>query len=1578
MSCQTAMFQANTRLFSNIGKQLHQRKAASYVVFAIGVCIIAAFVPGLIFLDQETDIQNLYVQEKSQATEDFAEFESRFGGLPRSQAIAFTNTQGNAANKETYRAIIAALTPIFKADESARCSELDGVQTTLSPLCSEQPFASESFYCTCAKDTESVEQFSFEAQGENDLGNAVAVNLTVQDLCETAPVPPSLAPSLLPSKPATSLSATSSPAYVAALQQSLQANSGALQSNVIFTSQQLPALSACEVAFQTAENSTVLATNRSDFTTASLACSVAAVQVFGVAQSLVEDGSYNLPALQAAWSAYFINSSLTEAEVAAIYDTESADGKDAAAAANIVANYANVSSMVVVVTRAVASAFGASQYFFLTQQNVISYAYQEAASCMAQFVDDNRATLEASLFADIVSSYERVDPFLTNNIYDVSTWDTVGVEDMRAYATQELANGQDIRFDTDFVTSSILRLYDNSSEPYASVIAQEKIDALNDPVPQTLSDPGLVAGYQKAYEFLVAGVDITTQASKTSIGQAYTAASGTVTSAPRAINAILTASQVHLAASTSAYDAVISAITLMENDNTLLMPSTVTLNGTFKPLPEQWGIDRFPCNRASPLDVFQEGSFDYPYALRQLQSVAASVSHFFTSSFHQENAAEANCIEPILFKLQDALYPSTLPSSATYQTANFDAFATARATFNAAISNGDSQETAASAAATAFVGAGGSFYSNSAPTTASTFSANDLATLAASIAETESTVNAIQQQLMATMQTFAVMGYGYRPSFESLSESMVLATTLSAIADSDASAVSSADCVLGNREPTFLGDDVPGCLLSFAGTKLPSNLVFGNINTTVDALRVGFSTWNPEHPTFQAQIGEKLNKNLTTADREAIMLDFEQGMIDFLLTLRDRESSTDFEAGAAFENVVVDMQAERSTSDTIETAAVSDRVLYIAGGIIVVAYVMLSFSNLWSFVYSHMALGLWGFIVVGLSTAASLGFAAYIGLEFTPLTTNVTPFLAIGIGIDDMFVIARAYSSELSTSDNPKTILTRTLGQAGPSVTFTSLINLVVFLIASAAPVTVVRLFCYQMAINIFFNYLSLALLFLPTVLWDCKRVLANKGDFGCCRLYHYDTRAKQKAAFPKFCGGSYARILLSTPARVIVLFFFATWTFIGLWQGIANLQPGLKLSAVARTDGYQHDFAVLTEDAFLTYPGILLSYGTDLSIAQENIMRVAAAIDADAHVTGTPVVESFWLSSLWAYTGVTAPIDTADFYEAFSSWMQGTGLTFVDSLYCEDSTTSLAVSCSDITSNNNVLLKGATADFYLGDLVETTDFTAAIESTRDAVATVVGNFSTNVVNATYDSVLTGSSYLFWEQYLHSKYEFYLVVGLCVLGVFVASLLFHFNWRSALIMSITVLMSTVQIVGILPIWGIELNVFSLANMCLAVGMGVEFTAHIAHHFLLEQGPDTATRVESTLGFVGSALFHGSFTSLLATLFIAGSNTGFIRQYFFGMFFASIVVSTLNGLVFLPVLLSLLGPEPAELEGTLELSDNGESDGAKDFSTVSPRGPVTTFHSSATWGKDTPSARPATTSSPAKTEAKYGPIDLDEL
>ena len=93
-----------------------------------------------------------------------------------------------------------------------------------------------------------------------------------------------------------------------------------------------------------------------------------------------------------------------------------------------------------------------------------------------------------------------------------------------------------------------------------------------------------------------------------------------------------------------------------------------------------------------------------------------------------------------------------------------------------------------------------------------------------------------------------------------------------------------------------------------------------------------------------------------------------------------------------------------------------------------------------------------GMFVIAMSLGASFGFCFYIGLYFGDMHPAI-PFLLLGIGVDDMFVIVQAVEN-LSASERKLPIhqrIGKAMRHAGVSITVTSVTDMAAFLIGSTS-----------------------------------------------------------------------------------------------------------------------------------------------------------------------------------------------------------------------------------------------------------------------------------------------------------------------------------------------------------------------------------------------------------------------------------------------------------------------------------------------------------------------------------------------
>lgn len=152
-------------------------------------------------------------------------------------------------------------------------------------------------------------------------------------------------------------------------------------------------------------------------------------------------------------------------------------------------------------------------------------------------------------------------------------------------------------------------------------------------------------------------------------------------------------------------------------------------------------------------------------------------------------------------------------------------------------------------------------------------------------------------------------------------------------------------------------------------------------------------------------------------------------------------------------------------------------------------------------VQSQGGIGLAGVLLVAASVAAGLGFcAAILGIAFNASTTQIVPFLALGLGVDDMFLLAHTFAQQSNSTSIPYEEQTgECLKRTGVSVLLTSISNVCAFFAAAIIPVPALRSFALQAAVLVIFNLASTLLVFPAMMSLDLWRKTENRMDVFCC-----------------------------------------------------------------------------------------------------------------------------------------------------------------------------------------------------------------------------------------------------------------------------------------------------------------------------------------------------------------------------------------------------------------------------------------------------------------------------------------------
>ncbi|CAH8614575.1 unnamed protein product [Schistosoma rodhaini] len=114
--------------------------------------------------------------------------------------------------------------------------------------------------------------------------------------------------------------------------------------------------------------------------------------------------------------------------------------------------------------------------------------------------------------------------------------------------------------------------------------------------------------------------------------------------------------------------------------------------------------------------------------------------------------------------------------------------------------------------------------------------------------------------------------------------------------------------------------------------------------------------------------------------------------------------------------------------------------------------------------------------------------------------------------------------------------------------------------------------------------------------------------------------------------------------------------------------------------------------------------------------------------------------------------------------------------------------------------------------------------------------------------------YVFYEQYLTLFNEAAFQLGICLLAIFIVTLIFFgFDLVATLMVIFGVIYIVISVSAVMVLWSITLNALSLVNLVVALGISVEFCAHIVRSFTISVLPTRVERAKESLSEMGSSL-----------------------------------------------------------------------------------------------------------------------------
>ncbi|XP_077994499.1 patched domain-containing protein 3-like [Glandiceps talaboti] len=564
-------------------------------------------------------------------------------------------------------------------------------------------------------------------------------------------------------------------------------------------------------------------------------------------------------------------------------------------------------------------------------------------------------------------------------------------------------------------------------------------------------------------------------------------------------------------------------------------------------------------------------------------------------------------------------------------------------------------------------------------------------------------------------------------------------------------------------------------------------------------------------------------------------------------------------------------------------------------------------------VTSKPILAIMGVISALLAVVSAFGLLLLCGVPFIHLVICML-FLILGVGVDDMFIMIaswRTTSPRLSVAER----LGETFSEAALSITITSLTDALAFGVGAISNIPSVRIFCCYCGVAIVFDYL-----YQITFFGGCMALIGHreKQNRHCITMKTVVSKVESPSkVYNIFCAGGYAR---NTPGtchetpkeehtisqflekyygpfitkfwvKVVIGLLYLSYISLALW-GCLKVSIGMDLQKLTQDNSYSIKYYDLENKYFVNYGAVVQFVITTPQNYSDPALQTQ--IKDVVH----KIQESEWFHNDGKYTTQCWLLD-------YLSFLNRTGLTYHD----EESFISLL---------RDKFLSLSIFEQYTLDIAFDSNF-QTIESSRVLATSrvVLSSTAATKANTFHNSrsiakessipmIAYNPSFIFDDTFDEIVPVLTQNLTLAIGGILIISLLLIPHPICSVYVVVSVASTTLGIIGYMALWDIGLDPLAMVNIIISIGFSIDHSVHFIYTFTISPRGSSNDRIIWSLRVIGVPILQSVFSTCLAIVPLYASNIYVYRAVFVTLFLG-ITFGCLHGLLFLPVLLSLIGP-----------------------------------------------------------------------
>ncbi|XP_061183378.1 patched domain-containing protein 3-like [Saccostrea echinata] len=679
-----------------------------------------------------------------------------------------------------------------------------------------------------------------------------------------------------------------------------------------------------------------------------------------------------------------------------------------------------------------------------------------------------------------------------------------------------------------------------------------------------------------------------------------------------------------------------------------------------------------------------------------------------------------------------------------------------------------------------------------------------------------------------------------------------------------------------------------------------------------------------ERSDISRNLGNALQVNRTLVSADVIRLQYSLLFNNETAKIWEKEFIAKMKT---YESSLLDIAISMSQSLDIELDSnVSGDILWIS----LTFTIMLTYASLATTgtrincIADRQNLGRAGVLATILAILGSFGLTSAAGVEYVSLV-GVMPFLIVGIGLDDVFILLSGLAdAPLTGSDGTPTDIKERISFAmatsGVSISITSLTDFLAFGIGSSSSFVSIRNFSIYTGVAVCFCYINQLTLFVPCMVINERRAEKSRHAFTCMKTKSKEELKNEgRSTLYQFCcaGGpanspeDYSNFIQKYPTKfcqflvghtvgkIFILLVFFTYLGFSIY-GCLNLKQGLELQNLVSEDSYLYKFNVWNKQYFDDTTPVSFNFDKPLNYhTQENQNEIASFIQkikGDEYIS--PHFERFWLSA-YSKSPLFNNSSKTNFIDGLKQFMQYRP-DLANDVAFDSSETSIIASRFYVMSN---------------PMLSTTDS---------------GNLMQNVRKLASESKFSVFAYtpafIFYEQYVEIFPATMQTLGIAVGVMMVVTTIFMPNLFLVVMVTVTLVIILLGIVGFMPFLDLTLSSITMIDLIMTVGFSVDFSAHICHAYMSVSGKTRKEKVHQALSRSGGPIFNSALSSILGILMLIFSKS-YIFLSFFKLMLIVMIFGLFHALWVLPLFLSIIGPM---VHGTSENDEEKTKDDKADL------------------------------------------------